>query len=222
MIRLCCLDLAGTTVADDGAVMGAFAAALAAVGVATAGPERARMDAYVAETMGTAKIEVFTALLGTERAAVANAAFEQAYGAGIVTGVAPIPGAAETIRALRRGGVKVALHTGFSAVTRDQLLGALGWEDLADLTLCPAEAGRGRPHPDMILVSMLRLGVDDAVEVAAVGDTAADIEAGRRAGCAIVAGVLTGADDRARLEAAGATAILGSVRELPALFDVPS
>ena len=48
--------------------------------------------------------------------------------------------------------------------------------------------------------------------------TPGDIESGLRAGAALVAGVLTGAGTRAELEQAGATAILGSIAELPALL----
>ena len=43
------------------------------------------------------------------------------------------------------------------------------------------------------------------------GDTASDIESGRRAGAAIVAGVLTGASTRADLEQAGAPLILDTI-----------
>jgi len=43
------------------------------------------------------------------------------------------------------------------------------------------------------------------------GDTTSDIESGLRAGAAIVAGVLTGADSRADLERAGAPLILDSI-----------
>ena len=43
------------------------------------------------------------------------------------------------------------------------------------------------------------------------GDTASDIRFGRRAGAAIVAGVLTGASTRADLEQAGALLILDTI-----------
>ena len=85
-IELVCLDMAGTTVADDGAVAAAFAAALDELGVA-AGAERRRMNAYVRDTMGTSKIEVFRALFdGEQRARSANEAFEAAYDATVRRG----------------------------------------------------------------------------------------------------------------------------------------
>ena len=74
--------------------------------------------------------------------------------------------------------------------------------------------GRGRPYPDMILTCVLRLGIDDVRAVAVAGDTESDIRSGLAAGASIVAGVLTGAHDRDRLLAAGATHVLDSVAEL--------
>ena len=215
---LACLDMAGTTVADDGLVESAFLDALDALGVGE-GQRPAMLD-YVRETMGTSKITVFRALFPEEEDAQrANAAFESAYGNRLSAGaVAPIPGTEEAIASLRAGGVKVALCTGFSAMTRDRLVDALGWGAIADLLLCPAEAGRGRPYPDMVLTALLRLGTDSVQQIAVVGDTAADIESGRRAGAGVVAGVLTGSDDEARLRGAGATHVLGSVKELPGLL----
>ena len=217
-IELVCLDMAGTTVRDDGLVELAFEAALSELAVDPS--ERETMTSYVRETMGTSKIEVFRALLrDEERAQQANAAFEAAYDELLVEGSAkPIDGAEDAISAIRRSGRKVALLTGFSAATRDRLLAALEWQHVADLTLCPAEAGRGRPYPDLVLTALLRLGASDVAAVAAGGDTAADMASGRRAGASIVAGVLTGADGQARLEQAGATHILASVAELPALL----
>ena len=218
-IQLVCLDMAGTTVADEGAVLGAFASALDALGV-DAPEERDGMERYVRTTMGESKIRVFQALFGDEgRAREANDAFEAAYDQLITDGrIAPIEGAATVVTALRRAGLKVALLTGFSASTRDRLVAALGWEDLADLTLCPSEAGRGRPYPDLVLTALLRSEADDVHAVAIAGDTASDMESGRRAGAAVRAGVLTGTHGRDDLLAGGATHVLDSVRDLPAVL----
>ena len=95
MIALAVLDMAGTTVTDDGLVLRAFDAAATAVGMAESGAEREAARRYVVDTMGRSKIEVFRALLADEdRAQRANAAFESAYDRFIAEGVAPVPGAA--------------------------------------------------------------------------------------------------------------------------------
>ncbi|CAM4036008.1 phosphonatase-like hydrolase [Nocardia ninae] len=218
-IQLVVLDMAGTTVADGGLVLRAFEAAATAAGIAADGPEREEARQYVLDTMGQSKIAVFRALLGDEeRAQEANRAFESAYDALIEeVEITPIPGAAEAINKLRGAGVRVALTTGFSRTTQDRLLNALGWTDIADLTLAPSDAGRGRPYPDMVLTALLRLHADAVDRVAVLGDTTSDIATGLAAGARIVAGTLTGAHNEAQLRAAGATHVVPSVVEFAEL-----
>ncbi|TJZ81691.1 phosphonatase-like hydrolase [Rhodococcus oryzae] len=212
--------MAGTTVSDDGLVLRAFAAAADAAGLPPEGAEADDARRYVLDTMGQSKIVVFRALFGDEdRAQAANIAFESAYDRLIEEGNAePIPGAAESITALREAGIKVALTTGFSRSTQDKLLAALGWQTIADLTLSPAEAGRGRPYPDLILTALLRLRVDDVKSVAVLGDTSNDVTSGLRSGASIVAGTLTGAHDEDQLRSAGATHVVPTVREFARLL----
>ncbi|WP_194814519.1 phosphonatase-like hydrolase [Nocardia sp. XZ_19_385] len=219
-IQLAVFDMAGTTVADGGLVVRAFEAAATAVGLETEGPQRDRARQYVVDTMGQSKIVVFRALFGDEdKAQEANRAFEAAYDALIEEiGVSAIPGAVETFEKLRAAGIKVALTTGFSRGTQDKLLTALGWNDIADLTLAPAEAGRGRPYPDLVLTALLRLGADAVDRVAVLGDTTSDIATGLAAGARIVAGTLTGAHDEEQLRAAGATHVVPSVAEFAELI----
>ena len=212
-ITLAVLDMAGTTVADDGLVLRAFAAAAEAGGLPAEGPEADAARQYVLDTMGQSKIVVFRAIFGDEhRAQAANAAFETTYDSLIDQGLAePIPGAEKAITTLREAGIKVALTTGFSRSTQDKLLVALGWKTLADLTLSPAEAGRGRPYPDLILTALLKLSIDDVHQIAVLGDTSNDVLSGIRSGASIVAGTLTGAHDEQQLRDAGATHIVPSV-----------
>jgi len=216
-IRLAALDMAGTTVADSGAVEEAFQSALDAVGL-VADDLADDPASYIRRTMGQSKITVFTELLGGDRhrAEHANTAFESAFDQAVDRGeVAPLPGAEEVFASLRDGGVRVCLTTGFSPATRDRIIGSLGWTGLVDLALSPADAGRGRPWPDMILTAVLRLAIDDVAEVAVAGDTISDLIAGTRSGASIVAGVLTGAHSRDDLATAPHTHLLDSIAELP-------
>ena len=71
------IDLAGTTVRDDGAVEGAFVDALRTVGALRDGRADEELLRVVRSTMGMSKIVVFRDMLGEEgRAQSANAAFE--------------------------------------------------------------------------------------------------------------------------------------------------
>ena len=175
---------------------------------------------HVRATMGESKISVFRHLFGAEeRAQQANVAFEGAYHDLVDAGhCEALPGAAEAIVELRAQGRKVVLTTGFSRATQDQILKALNWQQIADLSLCPADAGRGRPYPDLALTALLRTGTDAVRQMAVAGDTGYDMLTGVRAGAAVVAGVLTGAHDAERLRADGATHVLASIAELPALL----
>ncbi len=220
---LVCLDMAGTTVRDDGAVEAAFSRALAAVGITPGTAQYDEAEEVVRATMGWSKADVFAKLLGPADAERATAAFATAYEAVAAAGdVTEIPGALEVIRGLRARDVRVCLTTGFAPSTREALLDALGWRGEIDLALSPADVGRGRPAPDMILGAMARLAVDDPSAVAVVGDTASDLEAGSRAGAGAVVGVLSGAHGEATLAASPHTAIIDDVTALIPLLEGPS
>jgi phosphonatase-like hydrolase len=218
---LACLDMAGTTVRDDGAVDEAFTVALHSAGVDLESPRFASARAYVLETMGQSKADVFAALLDPAPAAAATAAFARAYEYIVSAGrVEPMPGALDVIDAMRLRGVKVCLTTGFAPSTREVLITALGWSDHIDLALSPADCGRGRPAPDMIFGAMERLGVPDAGAVAVVGDTVSDLASGTAADAGAVIGVLSGAHDRATLSAVPHTALIDDVTGLIGVLDV--
>jgi phosphoglycolate phosphatase len=217
---LACLDMAGTTVRDDGAVEAAFEDALRAGGILPGTPRATEASELVRATMGWSKADVFAALLPSREAARATAEFARVYEAAVTAGGAEaVRGALAVLRELRARGVLVCLTTGFAPSTRDVLLDALGWEGEIDLALSPADVGRGRPAPDMILGAMARLGVPDPAAVAVVGDTASDLEAGTRAEAGAVVGVLSGAHDEATLSRAPHTAIVPDVTSLVAVLE---
>jgi phosphonatase-like hydrolase len=214
--ELVVLDMAGTTVRDDGVVERAFQRAHERTGVAD------RMSAddalqYVRDTMGQSKLDVFLHLSGGDaaRAEEAVRAFEGAYAELIrEEGVDPIPGAHELLEDLRDAGIAVVLTTGFAPVTRDAILDGLGWGGLVEAALSPVDVGRGRPAPDLVLGAALRARVSSVAAIAVAGDTASDIGSGIAAGAGLVVGVLSGAHDRATLEQAGAHAVIDDVSGL--------
>jgi phosphoglycolate phosphatase len=213
-ITVACLDMAGTTVADGGVVLAAFRGAIDQQRLPDDARDRAMRIAH--DTMGQSKIVVFREIFGDEDTAQrVNSAFEEHYAAAVAAGqIEPLPGAAETLKHLRDAGIRVCLSTGFSPVTRDAILDALGWRAMIDLALSPADVGRGRPFPDMALTALLSLHGDAVSELAVAGDTPADIESGLRAGAGLVAGVLTGTGTRADFERADAPLILDSISDL--------
>jgi len=226
MIELVVFDLAGTTVHDGDSVGSTFRAALAARGV---GADPSAVNAV----MGLPKPEAIRILLEqfgrprglpptTENIDALHADFTRRmceYYA-TSTDVREVPGASAVFAGLRRGGVKVALNTGFFRPILDVLLGRLRWQapGVIDASVASDEVARGRPHPDMIRLLMARLGVTDPRRVAKIGDTPVDLEEGANAGCGVVVGVTTGAASADRLREFPHTHVVGSVVEIPELL----
>lgn len=217
MLSLACLDMAGTTIIDDGLVEAAFTRALSSLGHHVDDQTRS----FLIQTMGQSKVEVFTQVLGSRSAGEQGAAaFEEAYAAVIrEQGAALVPGTAAALAQLRARGLAICLTTGFAPVTRDLLIDACELGPLIDLALSPVDtpAGRGRPAPDMVLTALMRTGTNAVSDVLVVGDTASDMAAGVAAGAGMVVGVLTGVHGAEQLRATGATHVIASVADVPSL-----
>ena len=214
-IRLACLDMAGTTITDDGVVERSFVEAMVGEGLIGEGEMAGALD-IVRRTMGHSKIDVFRSILGdAPKATAANAAFEAAYERAVRRGeVEAVPGAEQVLRSLRDAGIRVCLITGFAPTTREAIIDAVEWRQLVDLALSPADVGRGRPWPDLVEHATRHFGVDLG-EVAVCGDTVSDLLCGTRAGAAVVAGVVADPEQAAEMAATPHTHLLTSVTELP-------
>lgn len=95
--------------------------------------------------------------------------------------VKPYPHAGKVLQTLRENGVRLAAVTARSKVSSVDSLRHAGLSDWLDLIISAEDAPRTKPHPDPLLLALERLGATPATAVM-VGDTAADIEAGRAAG----------------------------------------
>lgn len=219
-LEMAAFDVAGTTVKDDGIVIEAFKVAFE-MAQPDLWPEKgAEWTQYAIDTMGQSKIEVFTALLGdAEKAVQANIAFEEAYVNEIAEqGISEIPGSLELFASLRERGIPVALTTGFSRSTLNVILIELGWHDVVDLTVTPDEAGRGRPHPDMLLHAARKLNAPSPEFSLVVGDTASDMKSAVAYGSKNIFGVLSGAHSKEILVDSGATSIVNSISDITSLL----
>ncbi len=213
-------DVAGTVLNDDGLVIAAFKAAFERTQSDLWPTHGAQWTQYALDTMGQSKIDVFTELLGdADKAYQANIAFEESYVSEIAkVGAVAIPGAEEIFTFLRSQGIAVALTTGFSRSTLDTLITDLGWSELIDVSVTPSEAGRGRPHPDMLQRAATTVGIANPASVIVLGDTASDMKSGVAFGAGQIIGVLTGAHKEATLLDAGATTVVNSVADLKSLI----
>ncbi|MDF2697886.1 MAG: family hydrolase [Labilithrix sp.] len=215
-------DLAGTTIEDHDIVARCLVEATHAVGV-TIDLQQANSVMGLPKPVAIAQLlakhdGLPIAPIDSARVVRANAVFEQTIlrhysspGA-----VVPISGVEETLDALHRQDVKIAIDTGFSAVVVDAILDRLGWitDGLVDARVASDEVRRGRPAPDLLVEAMRRCGVTDARKVAKVGDTPADLGEGANAGCGWNVGVTYGTHSRAELADRPHTVLIDDIREL--------
>lgn len=220
-VSLVCCGLVGTVITDSGMIDRAYAEAIATQGVVTGTAAYARCMALVHQTRGQAAADVLQILFPDSqvRGQAAHLVFDRACLDAIGrTGPAAIPGAEATLDQLAETGFQLCLISGFSRRVLTALLDALDWSDRFDVTLCPDDVRRGLPWPDLILCAMLQAGVTDVRETAVAQGMESGVLSGTRSGARIVAGVLTGTHTGERLQRAGATHLIPSIADLPALL----
>ncbi|HSR85032.1 MAG TPA: HAD family hydrolase [Streptosporangiaceae bacterium] len=220
-ITLACCGLLGTLVAETGLIERSFAEAIATQGVVSGTSAFARRMAQVHQARGRAPGDVMRLLFpeNEARAQAAQLAFDRALPDAIGRAVMrPLPGAVQVLERLREAGCRVCVITSLSRRVLDLVLDTAGLRRRVDLTLAAEDVPRGFPAPDLVLTAILRTEAAAVQDVAVVHGTSAGIEAGRRAGAGVIAGVMTGPHSPARLRAAGATSIIPSIAELPALL----
>lgn len=221
-ITLVCCGLIGTLVADDGLIERSFAEAIATQGVVSGTSAFARRMTQVHRARGKTPGDVLRELFpdNEPRAQAAELAFEQALPDAVSrSSIKPLPGAIETLDEIHAAGRRVCVLTSLPRRVVDLVLDAAGLRKQIDIEVSGEDAPRGFPAPDLALTAMLRAGVEAVTEVAVVHDTGAAMACGRSSGASIVVGVLTGPHPAARLKAAGATHVLGSIAELPGLLE---
>jgi len=95
-----------------------------------------------------------------------------------------VPQLAEVIRSLRGEGIRVGNTTGYFRAAAEIVSQAAKEQGFVpDANVCADDVPQGRPAPWMIYRIMQLLDVYPPQAVIKVGDTTADIQAGRNAGC---------------------------------------
>jgi phosphonoacetaldehyde hydrolase len=99
----------------------------------------------------------------------------------------------ETVETIRDMGIKIGSTTGYTRERMD-IVAPIAQKNgyFPDSIVCPEECGgKGRPFPYMIWRNLEILGCADIGAVIKIGDTQADMQEGRAAGC-ISVGVIEG------------------------------
>ena len=104
-----------------------------------------------------------------------------------------IPGALETITALRQRGLKIGSCSGYPGVVMDKVVALAKHQGyVADHVVATDQVPNGRPWPAQALANVIALGIDDVAACVKVDDTVPGILEGRRAGMWTVALVCSG------------------------------
>jgi phosphonatase-like hydrolase len=224
-IELVVFDMAGTTVAEGGAVYRCLRETLSHAGLEVSAEA-------VKEVKGMAKNEALRLLVerseGRDQFLDRLPELHRDFVNRICdfyrtsSSVSEMPGASETFRRLHAAGIMVALNTGFSRDIVDSLLERLGWaeSELINATVTSDEVARGRPHADMIQSLMHQLNITDSRRIAKVGDTPVDLLEGKNAGCGLTIGVTKGSSTREELERYPHDHLIGTVADLPELLGI--
>lgn len=125
------------------------------------------------------------------------------------------PGVAELLPILRRVGFRVAaVVSGDERIV--QALEYTGIRPYFDIIVTDAHITKPKPHPEGVSYALRHMGIDPELAIV-VGDTPADIEAGKRAGVSKTVAVLHGFGDAAILRKADPDHY---IEDIPSLLDV--
>lgn len=222
MIKMVVFDMAGTTVNEDNVVYktlqkaindAGYSVSLSQVLLHGAGKEKLQAIKDILsqisdeDTVSEKAQDIFTNFLSFLKAAYDNLE------------VSTFEGTVELFNYLHEQDVSVVLNTGYNRKTATSLLEKLNWQqgEHFDLLVTADDVENGRPNPDMILLAMEKMDINDPAHVIKVGDSAIDIEEGKAAGCGITLGVTTGAQTSEQLMEAEPNHIIDSltyIREL--------
>ena len=154
--------------------------------------------------------------IGSEQAEPIGRDYQARYLARFMPRTPPLPGAGALLDGLHARGVPMAVVTNKYADAGRALVSVLGWERRLDVVVGLDTTGRGKPAPDPLLHALRALGArpDEAV---IVGDSPADMGAGRAAGTRAVIG-RAGRIAAAALTEAGATHVVDDLGGVAALL----
>ena len=155
----------------------------------------------------------------------------------------PLPNVLDAVAQIRAMGIKIGSTTGYTKQMMD-IVAPLAKENgyAPDYLVCPEDvAGKGRPYPYMIWRNLEALGCAHIDEALKIGDTEADMQEGKAAGCLSI-GIIVGSSvlglsesefkalenshkeelfevAKQKYYASGADFVIESISELPKLIE---
>lgn len=198
-------DLDGTLVDSVDDIIASFRHAFGELGL------DAPRDAAVRTLVGRPLDEMFSNFAEGSRVAALTAAYRRHYPKNLARRSRVFPGVTGVLQQLRAQGYGLAVATTKGSEIAGALVRAVGLSELLDHVQGTDDFPH-KPAPDVVLRAAEALS---GQAIWMVGDTAADIEAGRAAG-ARTFGVTWGTHDRSTLLEAGADCVEAQLAGLPA------
>ena len=127
------------------------------------------------------------------------------------------PGAVETLKALRRMGLKIGLCTINSENSMKHILKRFEIADFFDVTVPRNKVNHFKPHPEHLETALKALGAS-AKSTVVVGDSITDMQSAS-ALKSIAVGLPTGVSTIEQLMSTGANYIITSITDLPVLIE---
>lgn len=128
-----------------------------------------------------------------------------------------LPGAVETLKALKKMGLKMALCTINSQKSTEQILNRFKIAEYFDATIPREKVNQVKPNSEHCNFALKVLGVA-AVETVVVGDSVNDVLVAREVK-AVAVGLTTGVSTQEQLKRQGANFIITSITDLPLLVE---
>lgn len=219
MLQAIVFDMAGTTINEDNLVYKTLRHSIQKAGVPVSleevllhGAGKEKLNAIV-DILRVSGSEGLPTLSAKEIHADFLLKLSQAYAS---TPIQAFDGVKEIFSFCRENSISVILNTGYNRATAISLLQKLPKEinQLVDLLVTADDVENSRPAPDMILLAMKQLGINDPTTVWKIGDSGIDIEEGQHAACGKSIGITTGAQTREQLMTASPDAVIDHLSEL--------
>lgn len=127
-----------------------------------------------------------------------------------------LPGAVDTLKALKSTGLKLALCTVNSQKTANYILKRFILSEYFDATVTREEVNYVKPHPSHLEAALKSLEVEMS-ETVVVGDSVCDMQAARELNTFAI-GLTTGVSTKEQLMNAGAHYVITTIIDLPTLI----
>lgn len=219
MLHAIVFDMAGTTINEDNLVYKTLRHSIEKAGV------NVSLDQVLLHGAGKEKlnaiVDILRALGASTEVSLSAQEIHEDFLDRLATAYEKTPinafdGVEELFTFCRENNISVILNTGYNRATATSLLQKLPDEinRLVDLLVTADDVENSRPAPDMILLAMAQLGINDPATIWKIGDSGIDIEEGQHAACGKSLGITTGAQTREQLLTASPDEVIDHLSEL--------